>query len=100
MNKLRIKDKGYEVVFIDEITYLKHISSCQIKKFCVMIEVLYTFDKDTCTTLRSRGRIGDVMVERDHDLALKRNPLLVGSWANQEDDDEEDHLETSNRRIF
>ena len=42
VNKLRIEDKGYEVVFKDGKAYLKHLDSCQINKFGVKIKSLYT----------------------------------------------------------
>ena len=59
---------------------------------------LYTLKEDECKKLRRKAGIIEFGVEREHDLALKRKPQPVGSWPDQEDDDEEDQLETSSRK--
>lgn len=87
MKKMRIEDKGYEVVFTDGKAYLKHLSSCQIKQFCVRINSLYTLQEDAYTILRRKAGIRDV-VEREHDLALKKKPQPMGNSKDQDDDDE------------
>jgi len=72
IKKLRTEDNGCEVIFRDGKLYLKHISSCKFKQFGVRVKSLYTLDEEGCRVLRSKARIRDVVVEREHDLSLKR----------------------------
>lgn len=98
MNKLKIKDKQYEVVFRNGRDYFKHISLGQINQIGIMIESLYILEEDACVALLSRVDIRNVVVEREHDRPLKMEPQPVESLVDQKDDDEEDQSETSSRR--
>jgi len=48
-----------------------------------------------CETLTRKEGIRDVVVEREHDLALNMETWLVGN--SDDHDDDEDHLEISSR---
>lgn len=80
MKKIKIKYNGYEVVFKNGKAYLKHVASCEIKKFGVRVESLYKLEEDACITLRRKAWIRDVLVEREHNLVLKRKHQLIDSW--------------------
>jgi len=57
---------------------------------------MYKIEVGECVAFRSKEWIRDIVVEREHDLALKMEPQPVGSWADHDDDDD-DHPETSSR---
>jgi len=50
-----------------------------VKQFGVRIESLYRLEEYACTTLKIKAWIRDMVVYREHDLALKREPQPVGS---------------------
>lgn len=77
MIKLRIEDKGYDVVLRNGKAYLNCFASGQVRQIGVRIESLCKLEEDACATLRSKVDIPqsiDVVVEQEQDRALKMAP--------------------------
>ena len=91
-----LENRGYDVIFSKGKVFLRHIATGQVKEISVRVKNMYKIEVGECVAFRSKEWIRDIVVEREHDLALKMEPQPVGSWADHDDDDD-DHPETSSR---
>ena len=66
-----LEDKGYDVVFSKGKVFLRHITTRQVKQIGSRVKNLYALEvQDACKALKSKGNVGDLVVERESTLPL------------------------------
>lgn len=62
-----LENCGYDVIFNKGKTFLRHIATGQVKKIRVLVKNLCALEvEDACTSLRSKAKTRDMVVERKH----------------------------------
>ena len=67
-----LEDCGYDVIFNKGKVFLRHIATGRVKQINVRVKNLYALEfKDACKDLKSKEKVRDLVVEREHKLPLK-----------------------------
>jgi len=70
-----LEDHGYNVIFNKGKAFLRHIAIGYVKHIGVQVKNMYALEVEyACTTLRSKSKTGDMVVEREHVRLLNMQP--------------------------
>lgn len=70
-----LEDHGYDVIFSKGNVFLIHITMGKVKQISAQVKNLYALDvKYACKALRRKGKVRDLVVERESKLPLNMQP--------------------------
>ena len=70
-----LEDCGYDVIFSRVKVFLKHIAMGQMKQIGTWVKNLYALEVQVAhKALKSKEKVRDLVVEREHELALNMQP--------------------------